>query len=122
MKKPNDYDVTEALRRMATGHAKGESVSVHAVLRTCTDIPEERLDFASHECEQIFEGLKTLVDMLKIIIPADKLEEAICKSIASGSKWIDDDRRNLRVRAFAEGHENGEEPLVTVETKLKPKD
>lgn len=120
-KKPKSYDTGAALVAIALCMSRNEEPDVRAELKAGTDIPEDRLDFAAHECEQIIDGLRMVVGMIQLAYPdPEDQEKAIRQTIAPGCTWIDDDKRNLTVNAYVEGLGAAEGPLVTVKTKLKP--
>lgn len=117
--KPNQYDTTAVLRLVMFRLAKGEKVDLRKELAAGTAIPEARLDFAVSEIQQIVFGLKQLARFFAMIADDDdKLRDMIDSTVADGCIWTDDDKRDLRVRVYADEDTEGE-PLVTVATKLK---
>ena len=115
------YDMTAALRAVGMKLAKGEEFDLRAMLKEHTDIPEERLDFATSEVRQLLFGLKQVMRFLNAIADTDDdLRELVNETGADKCAWIDDDKRNLNVNVFMdEDAAKVEEPLVSVNLKLK---
>ena len=120
MTEPKTYECRAALVAVALAIAADEPYDMREALAAHTDIPEDRLDFAAHEVGQAVPGLVALVGALQFLTGGDddELRKAVTETIGKAG-WIDDDKRDLTVRAYAETEEEGD-PLLTVKTKLKP--
>lgn len=118
MTKPNEYMCRDALVAVAMAMAEDQPYNLREALALHTDIPEDKLDFAAHEVGQIIPGLTGLVGALQFLIDdKDELREALAETIGTAG-WVDDDKRDLTIRAYMDEEEG--DPLVTVQTKMKP--
>ena len=117
------YDCRAAMIAAMLAMANGtDKPDLKAILAEHTEIPDDRLDFAVSEMSQLMFGLRQVAKLLGYVSETpEQLRENIEATVAEGTAWTDDDKRDLTVRAFmkpAEGEPLGE-PLVTVATKLK---
>lgn len=114
-----DYNVAKALVALGTAYIKGEEApDVRQIMADNTDIPEDRLDFATSEMSAIAGGVKALAETLAFLTNTE--EEAVAvltETVGSNSRWIDDDKGNVTVNAYREEEEG--DPLFTVQTKIK---
>lgn len=113
------YDCRAAMIAVCMAMAAdiGKPVNLKGILKANTDIPEERLDFATAEIGQTLFGLKQMVRLGLVMCDSEEARLDMFEGLVGGAVWTDDDKRDLSIKAYLEEVEG--EPLVTVKTKLK---